>query len=278
MKGILMETAISPNTAKRWLACPGSASKMAVYNKSRKKVRGSKVGSGSTPALIGSVMHRVAEHLLTYPDEVAPFIDFIHTSQKEHKAFVTLLGKVVPSDNLESNVSSVMSYVSFVNGLIEGSDCHRVEMKVCLDELAPNAKGIIDALVVKENILHVIDFKTGRHNVTASDNPQLKLYAWGALRSLEQWDIDEVNLHIHQKGKLLTFETTPTDIENWFTYISPIAKSAYEGTGKCYAGSHCVFCSCKRGCNEWCEYDKAMAEVKPIFKMPIDRIAMIRDS
>lgn len=64
----------------------------------------------------------------------------------------------------------------------------------------PDGFGTGDAVIVGDGTLHVIDFKYGQGIlVDADDNPQMKLYALGALELFGSlYDIDEVSMTIYQ--------------------------------------------------------------------------------
>jgi hypothetical protein len=64
--------------------------------------------------------------------------------------------------------------------------------------LHPALGGTADAVLVDGNHLHVVDLKTGRVAVDATDNKQLLTYALGAMRQFKAPNTIECTMHIFQ--------------------------------------------------------------------------------
>lgn len=138
---------------------------------------------------------------------------------------------------------------------------HYVETKLDLSSYIPEGFGTADYMAIDEKTLILIDFKYGKGvRVSAQRNPQLMLYALGALDLLDYiFDVETVELHIFQPR-----------IDNVDTYTLPVAelrafgntarersRLAYDGLGDCVAGSHCVegFCRARGRCKAFAEYN-----------------------
>jgi hypothetical protein len=115
-------------------------------------------------------------------------------------------------------------YVDYVQAL--AGDNVWVEQRVSFAEPlgipadADDGFGTADAIVAKGSELIVIDLKTGRGvDVDATDNPQLKCYALGALELLNglAGDFDTVRLVIHQPraGGVKEWVTSVADLYAW---------------------------------------------------------------
>lgn len=75
-----------------------------------------------------------------------------------------------------------------------------IEQKLDFSEYIPEEFGTGDCIIVSDHLFHIIDFKYGKDvKVDATNNPQMKLYAVGALTMVgDLYDIDEVETTIFQ--------------------------------------------------------------------------------
>ena len=75
-----------------------------------------------------------------------------------------------------------------------------IEQKLDFSCYVPDGFGTGDTVIVSDGELHIIDFKYGQGVlVDAKDNPQMKLYALGALALFEDlYDIEEVAMQGNQ--------------------------------------------------------------------------------
>lgn len=153
-----------------------------------------------------------------------------------------------------------------------GSPLLMVEERVDYSFVAPGGFGTSDAVIIGKDpdgsgVLHICDLKTGKGVfVEVHDNPQLKLYALGALHAYEDlFDIDKVRMSIVQPrlDNIATDEMTAVDLKAWGESIKPIAKLAYEGNGKQKPGDWCRFCRAKASCKACA--DEAMGLVRDEF-------------
>ena len=80
-----------------------------------------------------------------------------------------------------------------------------IEQRLDFSCWVPEGFGTGDCLIVADKLLHIIDFKYGQGVlVDAEENPQMMLYALGALRLFDSlYDITEVNTPV---GKLPSFK------------------------------------------------------------------------
>lgn len=107
------------------------------------------------------------------------------------------------SDELESLTDDYASYV--IEQYQEAKQYAKdvtisVEQKFDFSKYVPEGFGTGDCVIVSEHLLHIIDFKYGKGvRVEAKNNPQIKLYAIGALEMFGKlYDIDEVEMNIFQ--------------------------------------------------------------------------------
>lgn len=146
-----------------------------------------------------------------------------------------------------------------------------VEQKLDFSEWVPEGYGTGDAVIVADDILHVIDLKFGMGViVNAEENPQLMCYGLGALSLFDGiYDIQSVRLSIFQprRDNISTYEISKEDLLRWARDIlSPAAELAFSGGGEFHAGDHCQFCKLKATCRKRAEYNLEMASYD--FEMP----------
>ena len=99
--------------------------------------------------------------------------------------------------------------------------------------------------------------------VSAVENPQMMLYALGALELFDGiYDIDTVRMTIYQprKSNISVCVMEKDDLLEWaqndLTYK---AKLAYEGSGDFHCGEWCRFCKAKAECRERAEANLVLA-------------------
>jgi hypothetical protein len=139
-----------------------------------------------------------------------------------------------------------------------------------------NVYGTADAIVKQPGLLHVIDLKYGAGTlVKAKDNPQLKLYALGALHSLKGMDeYETVGLHVYQPrhplgGHSVAYESV-SDLRGEFTdRVERAIDNAQSENPKYRAGDHCKFCPALGHCKEAKKQHLALAQ-KAFAKRPED--------
>jgi hypothetical protein len=91
-------------------------------------------------------------------------------------------------------------YANFINTLVENPRKKLIEVNLDegLKSLHPALGGTADAVLVDGDHLHVIDLKTGRVAVDATDNKQLLTYALGAMRQFKAPERITATVHIFQ--------------------------------------------------------------------------------
>ena len=75
-----------------------------------------------------------------------------------------------------------------------------IEQRLDYSEYVEEGFGTGDCVIIGDGTLHIVDYKHGRGVlVEADDNPQMKLYALGALELFDCiYDIDTVSMTIYQ--------------------------------------------------------------------------------
>ncbi len=222
---------LSASSATRWLNCPASV-----------RLCESMADETSVYAEEGTEAHALCEHLLKQElgqDTQDPRDNFKHLDTQ-----------------MEECASDYVSYVleKFADAKTTCKDpVLLIEQKLDFSRWVPDGFGTADCVIVADSTLTVIDFKYGQGvEVLAEKNPQMMLYALGAIAIFEQlYDIEGVNMCIFQprKANISEWSTSKDELLTWAKdTLKPKAESAFAGTGDFSAGSWCRFCRAKATC------------------------------
>lgn len=178
---------LSPSGASKWMQCPASLAAERGIADSR-----------SEHAAQGTAAHSVAEMVLRAlnPIWVKTRPEFSRTSAAD---FVgqTLDNWLITEDMAEP----IQRYIDTVLEIARGNVLH-VEQRVDFSHIVgvANSFGTADAVVICGDELQIHDLKFGMGvRVDAENNPQLMIYALGALRMFELGtEFSTVRLFIHQ--------------------------------------------------------------------------------
>lgn len=140
-----------------------------------------------------------------------------------------------------------------------------IEQKLDFSCYVPDGFGTGDCLIMADKLLHIIDFKYGQGIlVEAEQNPQMMLYALGALRLFDSlYDIESVSMTIYQprRENVSTWTISVSDLMNWAeNTLKPKAELAYKGEGEYAPGSWCQFCKAAVKCRARAEEKLQLAK------------------
>ena len=146
-----------------------------------------------------------------------------------------------------------------------------IEQKLDFSCFVPDGFGTGDCIIVSKGRLHIIDFKYGQGVlVEAENNPQMKLYALGAIKQFgELYEIKKVKATIFQprRDNVSTWETTAAKLKRWAEKdLKPKAEKAYKGEGPYCPGEWCLFCKAAVKCRARAEEKLRIAQGE--FKLP----------
>jgi hypothetical protein len=146
-----------------------------------------------------------------------------------------------------------------------------IEQRLDFSRFVPQGFGTGDTVIIGDGVLHVIDFKYGQGIlVDAEDNPQMKLYALGALELFGNlYDVDEVSMTIFQprRENVSTWTTPVEELKAWAQEVlTPKASLAYKGEGEYASGEWCRFCKAAVRCRTRAEAKLKLASYE--FAMP----------
>lgn len=230
---------LSASSAHRWLNCPPSV-KLAEQFPSKT----------STYAEAGRVAHSIAElKARKY------FLEPMST-----RTFNSRLKKLQACEYYDSGMeTSTDTYLEVLKETAMGfaqPPFVALETRVNYTDCVEDGFGTADCIMIGSGTIVVIDYKNGAGvPVEAEENPQMMLYALGALQvySIIYGDsIQRAILKIVQPnaGGTKVWETTVDYLRNWGEkVVKPTAKLAINGEGDFCAGDWCKFCPAKAQCS-----------------------------
>ena len=238
---------LSASGSHRWLNCTPSARLELEFE-----------NTGSEAAREGTAAHALCEHKLKralHMRSRRPVSDY-------------------DSDEMEECTDT---YVDFVMEQYEAAKqvCEDpvilIEQRLDFSCYVPDGFGTGDCLIISDDRLHIIDFKYGMGVlVEAEGNPQMKLYALGALAVYDAlYDIREVSMTIFQprRENVSTWTIPVEDLKAWAeNELKPRAKMAYDGEGEYLPGEWCTFCRAAVRCRARAEEKLKLAQTE--FRMP----------
>jgi len=238
---------LSPSGSHRWLNCTPSARLEQEFDDTE-----------SEAAKEGTAVHALCEHKLKKA---------LHRRSKR------------PVSDYYSDEAEECSdaYVEFIMEKYEAAK------QVCKDPIVlieqhldfscyvKDGFGTGDCIIVSDDQICVVDFKYGKGVlVEAEDNPQMKLYALGALRIYDAlYDIKNVSMTIFQprRENVSTWTISVEDLKAWAeNELKPKAQMAYNGEGEYVPGEWCTFCKAAVRCRARAEEKLRLAQKE--FRMP----------
>lgn len=234
---------LAPSSSERWISCPPSAVKNAVAR-----------DISSTYAQQGTDAHTLCEfkvnralgHEVTDPTSDLTYFD-------------------------EEMAEHTDAYCEFIMEQVELAKQRcpdplvLVEQRLDFSRWVKDSFGTADCIIVADDVLTVIDMKYGVGCfVEADGNPQMRMYALGALHLFESlYDINSIRTIIFQprRDNVSIAEISKNDLLTWADEVLvPAAELAAKGEGEYKAGKHCQFCKVKATCRKRAEYNLEMAQ------------------
>lgn len=129
-----------------------------------------------------------------------------------------------------------------------------VEKRLDMGHIVPDCFGTADCVVQYGTMLHIFDFKYGKGvMVSAENNPQLRLYALGAVREYSVFsEIKTVFMTIIQPrlDNVQSASMPVNDLTAWGEALGRRVRDALVTGGEFVAGEHCRFCKARAVCRE----------------------------
>lgn len=238
---------LSASGAKKWLACPGSVLLEAGVEE-----------KPSAYAAEGTAAHALGEAKLRHALKE-------YTRAKYHKAVKDL----EINDEMEEYTDAYRDFVLEQYNEAKRDDPSAfllLEQRLDFSAYVPQGFGTGDCIILGAGRLRVIDLKYGKGvPVMAEGNPQMMLYALGALAAYDfLYDISEVSMCIFQPriDNIDSAVMTAEDLRHWGEEIRPLAEKAFSGTEETHAGSHCDtnFCRARPFCRAYAERNMELAK------------------
>ena len=240
---------LSASSSHRWLNCPPSARLCESYQ-----------DKGSEYAAEGTAAHTLCEYKL--------------------KAALGIRAKDPTNDLSYYNVEMedcANGYAAYILELVETAKQACTDPVVLIEQRLDFSKyveggfGTGDCLVIADGTLHIVDYKHGQGVLVESEgNPQMKLYALGALEIFDGiYDIDTVSMTIYQprRDNISTHTVIKESLYQWAEEVlKPAAEIAYAGDGEFNCGDWCQFCKAKHECRTRAERNLELARYD--FKLP----------
>lgn len=245
---------LSPSSAERWIHCPPSA-----------RINADAGDHDTVFTREGTLAHAVAElkarkHFLTR-DRIM-VIEQMQTFRENE----------LWQDEMDVHTDTYLEALKDIAAEFPEKPYVALEQRVNFSEYVPEGFGTADCIMIGGQTLHIIDFKYGRGlEVAAEDNPQLKLYALGAvLQYMPFYDIFTVRMTIVQpriKREPDTWELPARDLLHWAEEIvKPAARLAAAGEGAFTEGDWCRWCAIRGNCRARAEAQLKAAQMD--FRLP----------
>ena len=235
---------LSASSSARWLNCPPSL----LLNK---KVEDEE--KGSIFAQEGTLAHELGEYKAIKEfscNADLPDLEAI----KAHELY---------DDDMEYYTDRYLDYLKDIVYGMSPEPSVLVEQRVSYDKYAKDGFGTADFIAVGDGVLHVCDLKYGRGiEVSAVDNPQLKLYALGVVDMYKPvYNIKKVVMHIIQPrlNNYSSSEVSVGELLDFGDLVKYKSKLALKGEGNFCAGDHCRFCKVRATCRERAEANLRLA-------------------
>ncbi len=238
---------LSASSSHRWLHCLPSARLELEFE-----------NTSGEAAKAGTAAHELSEHKLKKA---------LHIRSKRPVS-------EYDSDEMEECTDD---YVAFIMEQVElaRKSCTdpivHIEQRLDFSCYVPDGFGTGDCVIISDDKLHIVDFKYGIGVlVDAENNPQMKLYALGALEIYDSlYDIKEVSMTIFQprRENVSTWTVPVEELKAWAEEdLKPKAAKAYQGEGEYIPGPWCTFCRASIRCRARADEKLKLAQKE--FKMP----------
>ena len=241
---------LSASSASRWLTCTAAP-----------RFEEGLPESTSTYAEEGRLAHAIAE--------LKVLKKFTVMMGRTYTARLNKLKKDALYDQeMDKTTDLYLEHLTEQAMLYDSSPTVVAEVKVDFGEYVPEGFGTCDCVMIGGDTLSITDYKHGKGvPVSAVGNPQMRLYALGALKRYAPVfgdTIKQVRMTIDQPrldsytSDLITVE----ELRAWGESIKPIAQKAFSGLGEFVPGEHCRFCRGKAQCRARANVNTALEDFK----------------
>lgn len=256
---------LSASGAKKWLNCPGSI--QLEKNFEDKPSQFAKEGTNAHA--LGEAKIRLA------------------TKEYNRTKYHNAIRNLEITEDMEDYAESYKNYVieRYNSALQKTPDAIlMLEQRLDFSKYVPDGFGTGDAVIIAEGKLEIIDLKYGKGvEVSAVDNPQLRLYALGAYEAFDMlYGFDTVEMTIYQPrlDNISSENISVAELLEWGESVKKAAQLANDDSViECVAGKHCDtgFCKARPVCRAYAEERQKMAvyDFKPPAMLTVAEIADI---
>lgn len=228
---------LGPSGAHRWMVCTPSARLEEQFP-----------DIAGEAAAEGTLAHELAEIKLRRHFQTTDF-----GKQKYTRAVNKLKKDPLWANEMEEHTDFYLDYVKRVALSERTYPSVMIEQKLNLDAYIPGGFGTADCILIRGEVLHVMDFKYGKGvPVSAEHNPQMMLYALGAYEAYKiLYRIHTIRMTIVQPrlDSISEWECTLPDLLAFGEEVKQKAKLAVEGKGEFAPGEDtCRFCRARKTC------------------------------
>lgn len=238
---------LAPSASARWLSCPASVLLVEALPRERTHVDTPWTREGTIAHKLGELVAGQRFGLLTAREYTREYKKWLKEAALSNEDLLNMRG-------------FVDQYVEFLGEVLEENPGSQLYLEQKVDTGVPSSWGTSDAIIVAPTKIFVIDLKYGQGvQVSAVDNPQLKLYGVGALDAFgDLLDTTEtVSMTIFQPRLYhrSTFTMDADDLRAWRDEIQPTAALALQ-PGAPFGPSEkaCRFCPLAGECRAQLEW------------------------
>lgn len=256
---------LSASGAKKWVNCPGS-----IQLEENFEDRPSQFAEEGTNAhALGEAKIRLA------------------TKEYNRTKYHNAIRNLEITEDMEDYAENYKNYVieRYNSALQKTPDAIlMLEQRLDFSKYVPDGFGTGDAVIIAEGKLEIIDLKYGKGvEVSAVDNPQLRLYALGAYEAFDMlYGFDTVEMTIYQPrlDNISSENISVAELLEWGESVKKAAQLANDDSViECVAGKHCDtgFCKARPVCRAYAEERQKMAvyDFKPPAMLTVAEIADI---
>lgn len=242
---------LSASSSHKWLHCTPSA-----------RLEESLPDDTSEAAKMGTLAHALCELKLQ-----KIFTDRNMSTKSYNSKLKKITSDELYDTDMDRNSDTYVDIIKEIAFAFPSTPLVAIEKKVDYSNWVPEGFGTSDCILIRGNEMHVVDYKNGTGvAVSAIDNPQMKLYALGAMQAYGYiFPIEKITLHIVQPNRSIHSEWTLSKDELLFwgdTYVRPISKIAFDGKGDFIQGEWCDsnFCRAKAICRKRMDENMSLME------------------
>lgn len=252
---------LSASSSQKWLHCPPSA-----------RLEASLPDNASEAAAAGTLAHAIGELKLR-----KLFVEKGMSSRTYNSRMKKLTKDPLYDPGMERSTDAYVDYIKEIAYGFHAEPMIALEQQVDYSAWAPEGFGTSDCILIQGTDLHIADYKNGKGvPVSAYDNPQMKLYALGALAAYGLlYPVTDITLHIVQPNlnNFSSWSLTKDELMAWGESIRPAAQLAFEGKGDFCQGEWCDkgFCRAAALCRKRMEENMSLMDTAadPVSGKPV---------